>query len=110
MKKLLLIFVAMISLYPLNLSYCQQQVQDYDRREISGTVAQTDFVGGEIVVTTYKGDITFFCDDNTKIIRGTELIALEDIDIGDPVLMVYYIDATGKYVALTITDSNLGNE
>ncbi|MFA5356257.1 MAG: hypothetical protein WC301_02460 [Candidatus Omnitrophota bacterium] len=89
------------------LSYCQEEVQQYATMEISGSVAQIDTISGKIALDVYDGIKLFFVGDETKITRGVDDISINDIQIGDPLSIVYYIDTEGDYQALRISDSNL---
>lgn len=82
-----------------------------DLRTVLGTVVDMDTVGSLMVVNTDAGMMTFKVpEDKTKMIRGTEEIHLDDIDISDSVTVQFYSPSPGEFEAVSITDNNLGNE
>lgn len=96
--------------------HCQEESVGGDTYSIYGTVKEADWVGSSLVVSYYDTsqnvyvDLTIDVTEKTKILRGTEKIAFNDIEQNDEVKVEYYKDAFGELKAKSIVDMNLGND
>ena len=91
-------------------AYCQEKAENQQIQTISGTVTQVDTVGNSIVVNTGEAQVLFYVPDDAKINQGEETIGLMDVQESDPVTISYYTASPGKYVVVSIIDSNLAND
>ena len=68
---------------------------------VSGEVATVDANSNAIIVKGKKNDFTIYCDENTKITVGKEIIAFTGIQVGDKVA-ARFMDEDGRYIAKSI--------
>ncbi|MFA6350116.1 MAG: hypothetical protein WCY12_04245 [Candidatus Omnitrophota bacterium] len=94
--------------------YCEDVPAQARLMQASGTVSEVDPVGSVIVLNAMTGGgafeaVRFAVSESTKMTQGTEDIFIDDIDIGDSVVIEYYINSSGDYVAVRVTDDNIAN-
>ncbi|MBM3245087.1 MAG: hypothetical protein FJZ15_04760 [Candidatus Omnitrophica bacterium] len=95
-------------------AFCQseleQAMEKLKIRTIHANATSVDWVSSTLLVD-YGGDqLLFSVSSDTRIMRGQEQIGLSDIDIADPLVIKYYDSESEPYQAISIVDSNLGNE
>lgn len=74
---------------------------------VSGTVTAVDWVGGRMVVRTFRAgqadEITFIVPDGAIITKGTAAITFGNINIADKVTVQYHGDLSGlRAVRITV--------
>ena len=85
---------------------------DDDRKTISGTVTDTDWVKSIITVRysqLYSSDmdeIDIIVPSDAKLTCGAGQISLSDIEESDPVTVTYYDDGLSGLKATRVTDLN----
>lgn len=110
MKRMLFLFVVLACMVFSGFCMCQEDFGGSKIKTAEGSVADIDTVKSEIVVNVFENDIAFSVNEDTKIMRGTEDISIDDIDINDSLLIRYYDAETPPYIAESIVDNNLANE
>jgi len=85
--------------------------QDNSKKQemsVRGTIVDVDWVAGKILVRYYDqyaaaDELTFIVTSDTKIYKGTDTIALDDINMSDRVTVEYYNDSFAGLKAISIT-------
>jgi len=91
-------------------AYCQedQAAPSNSTPELAwmfGTVSQVSFIKEFISLITDHGYIYVSVPDNATIVFGARKMSLEDIKPEDSVRIQYYCPEPGKYVAVTVSES-----
>jgi len=89
----------------VTMAHSQENLESYQKKIISGTVIETDFVGSTINVRTDQGQRVFSVPEGATIVRETHDIALMDIKAGHPVTIEYYTSSPGKDIVVSIVDN-----
>ena len=62
-----------------------------------------------IVVNTYDDSLTIKVTDSTRIMNGTERETINELEIGDNVVVKYYDAGFAGLKAISVDDKNQGN-
>jgi len=103
------ILTIMTGIMAATFSYCQDEPEAWQIKTASGTVNQTDYVGSLVVVNTSDDSLTITVTDSTRIMNGTERETINELDIGDNVVVKYYDAGLAGLKAISIDDRNSGN-
>jgi len=82
---------------------------------ISGKVSDLDWVEPTITVRYFDpaqggyDGLSIAVPREAKIIRGASTITLAEVNLSDPVTVIYYDDGLSGLKAIKISDFNLGN-
>jgi hypothetical protein len=90
-------------------SYCQDEPEAWQIKTASGTISDKDFVASLIVVNTYDDSLTIKVTDSTRIMNGTERETINELEIGDNVVVKYYDAGFAGLKAISVDDKNQGN-
>lgn len=69
-----------------------------ERKEVQGSVGSVDWVGSVIMVN----DVSILIPPGMSIRKGGDTIGLDDVNIGDPVVVTYYTDPSGANRAVNV--------
>ena len=105
MHKYKIIFSLLMTVFIVTAGYCQKDLESHQTNTISGTVTETDYVGGTINVQTDQGQMAFFVPGNAIIFRNTHDIGLMDVKVSHPVTIKYDISSPGKNIVVSIVDN-----
>ncbi|MFA6321737.1 MAG: hypothetical protein WCY36_07790 [Candidatus Omnitrophota bacterium] len=93
MKKILLVLALLV----LSGTLCYSQ-DGGEHKTTEGTVSSVDWVGSVIIVN----DISISVPSGMSIRKGDDTIGLDDVNIGDPVVVTYYTDSSGNNRAVNV--------
>ena len=110
-SKIVLIGFVLISL----MATCAWTDEFQDKRTISGTIEDMDWVRSMITVRCndpFSGndEMDIIVPAGVKIMNGTEEESLSDLEQGDLVTVTYYDDGLSGLKATHIQDLNAGNQ
>jgi len=105
----IVIFMVIAGIMAATFSYCQDQPEAWQIKTASGTVSDKDFVGSTLVVNTGDDTLTVAITDSTRIMNGAEKETINELDIGDNVVVKYYDAGLAGLKAISIDDRNSGN-
>ena len=86
MKKLMFTLAVLV----LFSASCYSQ-ESGERKTTEGVVSSVDWVGSVIMVN----DMSISIPPGMSIRKGDDTIGLDDVNIGDPVVVTYYTDPSG---------------
>ena len=90
-------------------SYCQDEPEAWQIKTAYGTISDKDFVSSLIVVNTSDDSLTIKLMDSTRIMNGIEKETINELDIGDNVVVKYYDAGLTGLKAISVDDKNQGN-
>jgi len=96
--------------------YAWADDNEQSQKTISGTVEDIDWVKSMITVRytdPFSGnadELDIIVPSDAKIMNGTEIKYLSDLEQADPVTVTYYNDGVSGLKAKRITDLNSGNQ
>ncbi len=86
------LFFALVLLTISCVSVCAQEDADVRQMHtIEGNISSVDWVGSVISVN----NIVMSVSPDIQIRKGSDTIGLDDVNMGDPVVVTYYIDSSG---------------
>ncbi|MCX5677836.1 MAG: hypothetical protein NTY76_01880 [Candidatus Omnitrophica bacterium] len=101
-KTLLGIFVIAIMMQACGESYCDDSAVGRQIRRMEGTITAVDTFDSTFAVEWQGEDLihynvtTFKVPEGMDFYKGTDMVDILDINIGDPVTIEYYIDGSGN--------------
>ncbi|MFH0840101.1 MAG: hypothetical protein V1883_03690 [Candidatus Omnitrophota bacterium] len=108
-KALIVIIVMLIGLASALPSHCAVQPPKKDMKTLAGEMVTKDSVAQTIEVRWLRDPVgrgydqtTFLVSEEAKITNGIEDIGLEELNMGDKVIIIYYEDPFGELVAIAI--------
>ncbi|MBL7158513.1 MAG: hypothetical protein ISS91_03300 [Candidatus Omnitrophica bacterium] len=108
---LLAICICAIFITGASASYCQERIATNQLISINGRITEIDTFNSVISVKWQGYDAInynttlFTIPEGMRFSKGTEIVDIFDLNIGDPVTIEYFIDNTGtaKMVKMTVS-------
>ncbi len=103
------VFMAILIIMGAAYSYGQDKVDEWQVKTARGRVSDKDWVGNLIVIDTGSDTLTIKVMDSTTIMCGIQKETLNEVVIGDNVVVKYYDAGVEGLKAINIDDRNTGN-